>query len=133
VFNDRDDAVLVNSYAMAAAYSARDDGTVELPFDLATGELRRDVFDRWLEWDPVRMARAAQHAETLRNLNGVWIDAGRSDEYFLDLGAIAFHRAVETAGTPAEAIHFELFDGKHGGLTWRYPLALNWLVERLSG
>ncbi|HEV2592220.1 MAG TPA: hypothetical protein VGU02_10040, partial [Gaiellaceae bacterium] len=85
---------------------------------------------RWLALDPVRMAR--QSTDTLRALRAVWIDAGRSDEYYLDLGAEAFHREVVAAGTPADAVHFELFDGKHSGITWRYPLALSWLVERLS-
>jgi len=132
VFNDKDDAVLVNEWAMAACYSANEDGTVDLPFDVETGELRPDVFERWLRWDPVRMARLPEHAETLRGLRGIWIDAGKSDEYYLDLGAMAFNRAVQTAGVAEERVHFELFDGKHGGIVWRYPLSLAWLVERLA-
>ena len=131
-FADKDDAVLINTYAMAAAYSPRDDGTVELPFDVETGELRPEVFERWLAWDPVRMARDPRHADTLRNLRGIWIDSGSSDEYWLDLGATAFRRAVADAGVPDDAVHFELFHGRHGGITWRYPLALSWLVARLS-
>jgi hypothetical protein len=129
---DKNDAVLVNSYAMAAAYSARDDGTVELPFDIETGELLPDVFERWLRWDPVRMAREPHHAETLRGLRGIWIDSGRRDEYWLDLGATAFRRVLGEIGVDDDAVHFELFDGSHGGITWRYPLALEWLVSRLS-
>ncbi len=129
---DKDDAVLVNSYAMAAAYSARDDGTVEIPFDVATGELLPEVFERWLRWDPVRMARDPRHAETLRALRGIWIDSGTHDEYWLDLGATAFRRVLGEIGVSDDAVHFELFDGTHGGITWRYPLALEWLVARLS-
>jgi len=131
-WTDKDDAVVMNTYAMAACYSANEDGTVDLPFDIATGELRPDVWERWLAWDPVRMARLPRHRETLRGMRAVWIDAGKSDEYFLDLGAVAFHREVLAAGTPEENVHFELFAGTHGGITWRYPLALSWLVERLS-
>jgi S-formylglutathione hydrolase FrmB len=131
-FSDKDDAVLVNSYAMAAAYSARDDGTVELPFDVTTGELLQDVFERWLRFDPVRMARDPRHAETLRALRGIWIDSGKHDDYWLDLGATAYHRALVELGVPDDAVHFELFDGTHSGITWRYPLALEWLVARLS-
>jgi len=130
--SDKDDAVLVNSYAMAAAYSARDDGTVEMPFDVETGELRPDVFERWLRWDPVRMARDPRHADTLRGLRGIWIDSGTRDEYWLDLGATAFRRVLGEIGVADDAVHFELFDGSHGGITWRYPLALEWLVSRLS-
>jgi S-formylglutathione hydrolase FrmB len=131
-FSDEDDPILLNTYAMAAAYSANEDGTVEPAFDLETGEVREDVFERWLRWDPVRMAREPQHAETLRGLRGIWIDAGKSDEYYLDLGAIAFHREVAQAGVSGDSVHFELFEGTHANLTWRYPLSLAWLVERLA-
>jgi S-formylglutathione hydrolase FrmB len=127
-----DDPLLVNTYAMAAAYSAREDGTVELPFDIETGEVIDEVWQRWLRHDPVLLAREPRHAETLRNMRAIWIDSGRSDEYYLDLGAIAFHHEVVAAGTPSDRVHFELFDGTHGRLTWRYPLSLAWLVERLS-
>lgn len=132
VFLSPSDEVLVNTYAMAAAYSAREDGTVELPFDIETGEVIDEVWQRWLRVDPVVLAREPQHAETLRNMRAIWIDSGRSDEYHLDLGATAFHREVVAAGTPPDRVHFELFPGTHRGLTWRYPLSLAWLVERLS-
>jgi S-formylglutathione hydrolase FrmB len=132
VLSSPNDEVLVNTYAMAAAYSAQADGTVELPFDIATGERIDEVWQRWLRFDPVLLAREPRHAETLRSMRAVWIDAGRNDDYFLDLGATAFHRAVIAAGTPHERVHFELFAGTHSGLTWRYPLSLAWLVDRLS-
>jgi len=131
-WNDEDDPILVDTYAMAAAYSANEDGSVELAFDTETGEPRQEVFERWLRWDPVRMAREPQHGETLRALRAIWIDAGRSDEYHLDLGATAFRRVLSEIGVPDDVVQFELFDGKHGGITWRYPLALAWLVERLA-
>ncbi|MGH3003443.1 MAG: alpha/beta hydrolase [Gaiellaceae bacterium] len=126
------DDVLVNVYAMAAAYSPRADGTVELPFDADTGELIVEVWQRWLAWDPVRLARAPEHAETLRELRGIWIDAGSSDEFFLDLGAAAFRQAVADAGVPDDRVHFELHPGTHSRTQWRYPLSLAWLVGRLS-
>ena len=46
------DATLLNDWCMAACYSADDDGTVQLPYDPATGELRDEVWERWLAWDP---------------------------------------------------------------------------------
>ena len=95
-----------------------------------TGELIPEVWDRWLAADPVRMARA--HAHALRSLRAIWLDAGRGDEYSLDLATTAFHREVLAAGVPAERIHFELFEGGHGNIAWRYPLALAWLAERLG-
>ena len=132
VFSTPGDEVLVNTYAMAAAYSANGDGSIDLPFDIETGEIVPEVWQRWLAHDPVMLAREPEHRETLCNLRGVWIDSGRSDQYHLELGAIAFNREVQAAGTPDDRVHFELFDGTHNGLTWRYPLSLAFLVERLS-
>ena len=37
-----------------------------------TGELRPDVWERWLAWDPVRMAR--QRGDALRSLRAIYID-----------------------------------------------------------
>src|SRR5213592_3480862 len=40
-FSAANDEVLVNTYAMAAAYSANDDGSVDLPFDIETPSVFR--------------------------------------------------------------------------------------------
>ncbi|MEW2506866.1 alpha/beta hydrolase-fold protein [Amycolatopsis sp. CA-161197] len=129
-FTKPGDESLLVAFGVAACFSAREDGTPELPFDAVTGVLRPDVWDRWLAWDPVRMAPA--HAETLRSLDSVWIDAGTRDEWFLDLGATAFRDELLKAGLPEDRLHFELFDAGHGGIDYRYPLALKWLAERLA-
>ncbi|MGH2997933.1 MAG: alpha/beta hydrolase [Gaiellaceae bacterium] len=117
------DPQLLNTYAMAACYSAG-----ELPFDVHTGELKDDVWARWLAWDPVRMVDA--HADALRGLRAIYIDAGKRDEYYLDLGAEAFRRALERIGI--RDVFFELFDARHGGIEYRYPIAIRYLVERLQ-
>lgn len=122
------DGQLLNDWAMAACYSADPDGTVRLPFDPATGRMIPEVWERFLAWDPVRMVPT--HADALRGLKAIWIDAGRSDEYFLDLGAEAFRAALADIGVTDVA--FELFDGSHGGIGYRYPLALRYLAERLA-
>ena len=62
----------------------------------------------------------------------IWLDAGRGDEYSLDLATTAFHRELLAAGVPEDRIHFELFEGGHTNAAWRYPLALAWLAERLA-
>jgi hypothetical protein len=103
---------------------------VRLPFDPASGAMIPEVWQRWLDHDPVRMAAA--RPEVLRSMRAIWIDAGRSDEYYLDLGADAFHRAVLAAGVDPQVIRFELFDGTHSDLEWRYPMAIGWLAERLA-
>ena len=50
----KDDFPALNIIGMSACYSPV--GTsFELPFDLGTGEIRADVWERWLEHDPVRL------------------------------------------------------------------------------
>ncbi|WP_052887561.1 alpha/beta hydrolase [Thermogemmatispora carboxidivorans] len=127
-FSKESDPDLLNIWCMAACYSADMDGTVHLPFDIATGQLVPDVWERWLAWDPVRMVPL--HAEALRSLRAIYIDAGKRDEYYLDLGAEAFRRALAEIGVTD--VFFELFDGRHGGIEYRYPLSLKYLAERLS-
>jgi len=127
-FTKSSDHVLLNVWAMAACYSADDDGTVRLPFDPATGELVPEVWERWLAWDPVRMA--SRHADALRGLRAIWIDAGKRDQFFLDLGAEAFRRELDELGITD--VHYELFEGTHSSIEYRYPLALRYLAERLS-
>jgi putative esterase len=122
---------LISLYAYAACYSAEPDGTVLLPFD-ATGALRPEVWDRWLAWDPVRMADEPRYAEALRSLRAVWIDAGARDDYYLDLGAEAFRDKVIAAGLPAERLYYELFDATHAAIEYRYPLAVAWLLTRMT-
>jgi hypothetical protein len=124
------DGTLLMTLGCSACFSARDDGTVELPFDPVTGALRPALWQRWLDWDPVRMV--PRYADAIRSLRAVWIDAGTTDEWFLDLGAAAFRAEIEKAGLPDERVSFELFDAGHGGIDYRYPLALAWLAERLA-
>ncbi|MEU8226105.1 alpha/beta hydrolase-fold protein [Kribbella sp. NPDC048915] len=126
-----EDLHLLEIYGYASAYSAEPDGTVLLPFD-ELGAIVPDIWSRWLAHDPIEMAKVPQHVETLRSLRAAWIDAGLQDEYYLDFGAQAFDRAVRAAGLADERIHFELFEGTHGGIEWRYPMAVRWLAEQLA-
>ena len=119
----------IEFYGYAAAYSPdpRQPGRALLPVDLASGRLIDDVWARWLEKDPVRMVPA--HADALRSMRRIHVDAGTRDEYFLDLGATAFGAALGRLGVEHSV---ELFEGKHGGIAWRYPGAIRELVLALS-
>jgi hypothetical protein len=129
-FVKEEDELLLGLLGVAACFSAREDGTPELPFDPRTGVLRDEIWQRWLDWDPVRMARA--YGDALRSLRAIWIDGGTKDEWFLDVGAQAFRQALAQLAVPDEIVHFELFEATHGGIDYRYPLSLAWLCERLA-
>ena len=119
----------IELYGYAAAYSPdpAHPGKALLPVDLETGRLVDDVWAQWLEKDPVRMAPA--HADALRSMRRIYLDAGTRDEYFLDLGAQAFSAELDKLGVDHT---LELFDGTHGGISYRYPGAIRELVTALA-
>ncbi len=122
------DETLLMTLGVSACFSAREDGSPELPFDPFTGRLREEVWLRWLDWDPVRMV--PKYADALRGLRAIWVDGGTRDEWFLDVGGQAFCDSL--AAVDVKDVHFELFDGGHGRIEYRYPLSLAYLAERLS-
>jgi len=125
---DMDVLGLLEMYGYSAAYSPdpAHPGRALVPFD-AHGRLREDVWAQWLRHDPVRMAR--EHADALRSMRRIHLDAGRRDEYYLDLGAQAFAAELEALGVEHT---LELFDGTHMRLTYRYPGAIRELAVALT-
>lgn len=129
-FTKEEDSTLLILLGCSACFSADDDGTVRLPFDPVTGELVPDRWQRWLDWDPVRMVD--RYADALLSQRAIWIDAGTRDEWYLDLGAQAFRAGLTRIGVPDDRVRFELFPASHGGIDYRYPQALTWLAHRLA-
>ena len=123
-----DDGNLVMTYGCAACFSAEADGSVTLPFEISTGRLIDSVWQRWLDWDPVRMV--PRYAAAMKRQRAIWLDAGKRDEWYLDLAAEAFRQELAKIGVTD--VHFELFEGTHMGIDYRYPLALRYLAERLT-
>ena len=126
-FSKNEDGTLLNDWCMAACYSADEDGTVRLPFDTATGMLIEEVWQRWLELDPVRMV--PRHADELRSMRAIWIDGGTKDEWYLDNGAVAVSKQLEAIGVEHT---LELFDAGHMSIGYRYPRSLAFLAEALA-
>ncbi len=129
-FTKEADQTLLMMLGVSACFSATADGTPVLPFDSTTGQLVPEVWQRWLDWDPVRMVE--RYSDAVKSWRAVWIDGGTRDEWYLDIGAKAFQREISRAGLPEERIHFELFDAGHGGIEYRYPLALAWLAHQIA-
>ena len=114
-------------YAAAASYSPDPDGRPLLPFDTRTGVTIPELFERWLAWDPVRLAGA--HVAGLRGMASIQLEAGRRDEANLDLGNQAFSDELTRLGV---AHSFTLFDGGHGGGGHRLGAAIAELVKALA-
>lgn len=126
------DVEAVDVLAMAAAYSpARVPGAqpfpIDFPFDLETCELKPEVWARWLELDPVRMAD--RYAGNLKKLRLLFIDCGVRDEFNLHFGARILTRKLKALGVPFE---YEEFDDGHMNIPYRYDVSLPKLVSALQ-
>jgi hypothetical protein len=73
---------------------------------------------------------ARKRGDALRSLRAIYVDCGKRDQFFLDLGAEAFRRELEAQSVTD--YFFELFDATHSAIEYRYPLGLKYLAERLS-
>jgi enterochelin esterase family protein len=124
-----DDFTTMMILALAGAYSPDPDRPhgVALPFDVETGEIDWAVWRRWKAWDPVEMA--AGHAEALRRMKLIFVDAGTRDEHNLDLGARIFVRRLRALGVTYE---HEEFDDGHRGTAYRTEISLPKLAAAIG-
>jgi len=115
--------------AYAAAYSPHSASAfdLDLPFDRGTGELREDVFARWLAFDPAERVRSSR--AQLERLRLRYLDCGRRDEYNLDIGARVVTARIRELGLP---VRHEEFDDDHRNVGYRYEISLPALTEVLD-
>ncbi len=99
----------IEQMGYASCYSPieSEPGRFDLPYDWSTGELRPEVWDRWLAWDPVRMLEQTACQEALRQSKLVYVTAGQEDEYYLDVGARIFVERLRALGISPEFVEFE--------------------------
>ncbi len=127
----RDVFDILNIAAMAAAYSPNPDNPrgFDLPFDEYTGELKPEVWARWLEWDPVYMIE--RYADNLRKLKLIFLDCGTKDEFNLQYGARIFVERLRRHGI-VDRVRHEEFDDGHMNIQYRYDVSLPALSEALA-
>ena len=121
----RDAHSAINTIGMSACYSPNGSG-FDLPFDLETGEMRDDVWQRWLAHDPVRLVE--KYVENLRSLKLLFIDAGTRDEFSLDVGARILSARLNAHDIPH--IHEEFDDG-HFSISYRFDRSLELISEKI--
>ncbi len=121
----------IEGIAMAACYSPNPSAPlgVNLPVDPATGEIRHDIFDRWLQFDPLRMVDQAEYARGLRELKMLYLDAGETDEFALQWGLKRLQVKLAQLKIPA---HIEFCKGGHFTLDKRYEISLPLLLGAIS-
>jgi Putative esterase len=114
-------------YASAYSPRSKEAFAIDLPWDAKTGELREDVFARWLAYDPCE--RVASGRAALERLRLRYLDCGRRDEYGLDIGARVFTQRVRDLGLE---VRHEEFDDDHRNVGYRYEISLPALAEVLD-
>jgi S-formylglutathione hydrolase FrmB len=101
----------------------------ELPLNLVTAAIRSDVWARWLGWDPVRMVDDPRHRAGLAKLSALYLDAGLSDEYNLQLATRQLASKLAHHGI---ACTHEEFDGGHFNTAHRYERSLAVVTAALA-
>ena len=111
----------LNTLAMASCYSPNPKSKLgfDLPIDESTGELREDVWRRWLEWDPVHVI--GRYARNLKKLSLLFLDCGTRDEFNLHHGMRIFSRKAKALGIRHVV---EEFDDNHSSIQYRYDRSL---------
>jgi hypothetical protein len=117
----------IEGIAMASCYSpdAEAELGVQLPMDPETGEIRHEIFDCWLAQDPLRMLDHPAHADALRGLDTLYLDAGHSDEFALQWGLRRVAAKLTKLDVPA---YIEYYDGGHFNTDHRYEVSLPMLI-----
>ena len=116
----------LSTLCACAAYLGDESG-IRVPFDLETGELDEELWKKFCSHDPVEMV--AQHAQALRSLRLLFIDAGLRDEHYLQLGARVLAKRLRALGIP---FTHEEFDDGHRDTAYRYDVSLPLLSGALS-
>ena len=122
----KDDFSGLNIIGMSACYSPIG-ADFDLPFDMKTGEIRTEIWQKWLAHDPVRLVEKS--VENLKSLKLLYIDAGTRDEFFLDIGARVLCEKFKQFDIPH--IHEEFDDG-HFNISYRANRSLELISEHLT-
>lgn len=124
-----EDFPVIEILAMSAVYSPNleEPMKLELPFEPQTARLIPEVWERWLQKDPVRFI--GQHVEGLRRLGSIFLDCGLRDEYNLQWGAQMIAEGFRRAQV---IFRQEEFENGHMGINYRYDESLRYLGPKLA-
>ena len=125
----KDDFAALNIIGMSACYSPNPLSATgfDLPFDLKTGEIRGEIWAKWLAHDPARLVEKS--VENLKSLKLLYIDAGSRDEFALDIGAKILCKKLDDSGVPHV---YEEFDDGHFNISYRYNRSLEMISKSVD-
>jgi S-formylglutathione hydrolase FrmB len=121
---------IINTIGMSACYSPnpkRREYNFDLPFDIYTGEIIPEVWNKWLKYDPARIVN--KYKANLKKLKYIYVDCGVKDEFKLQSGARIFCDKLKKIGV--KYTHFE-FNGGHFNVQYRYDVSFAEVSKRFS-
>lgn len=116
-------------YGAAYAPNPKAPRGFDLPVNIETGELREDVWARWLAWDPVRMIDKPENTAALRKMRYIYLDCGLWDELNFAVGTRIMSKKLDAAGIRHD---MELFPDGHLSVSHRFDISLPKLVDAIS-
>ncbi|MGH2575988.1 MAG: alpha/beta hydrolase [Ignavibacteria bacterium] len=121
---------ILNIIGMSACYSPnpkRKEYNFELPFNLYTGEIIPEIWNRWLRYDPVRLV--GKYKKNLKKLKLIFADCGTKDEFHIHAGTRIFCDKLRESGI--KYIHQEFDDG-HMNVQYRYDISFKYISDSFS-
>lgn len=121
---------IINVIGMTACYSPnpkRKEYNFDLPFDIYTGEIIPEIWNKWLKFDPVRLVN--KYRNNLKKLKLIYADCGVRDEFRLQAGARIFCNKLKKAGI--KYIHRE-FNAGHMNVQYRYDESFPVISKHIS-
>lgn len=98
----------------------------DLYFDLKTGVIIPEVFEKYLAWDPVRCVDS--HKKSAQELKFVLLESGLQDEYGLHLGHRLIAEKLTRLKIPHEVVEYP---GGHSGHHHRFVDRAQKLIQRM--
>lgn len=121
----KEDLLTLNIIGMSAFYSPSEDGKILLPFDLETGEIKDEIWGKWIEKDPVRMID--KYHQNLANTK-IYMDVGIKDEFNIQFGMRILHNKMRKYGI---LHYYEEFNAGHLNTSYRLNLSLPYVEKEL--
>ncbi len=121
----------MNIICLAAVYSpnlSKRDFPADFPLRFDTLEMDKEVWQKWIAWDPLRLVDQVPVQNTLSSLQVLYFDAGRFDEFQLQYGATQLHQKLVTYQISHQ---YELYDGNHFRTNHRFDHSLPLIANAL--
>ncbi|MFP5519026.1 MAG: alpha/beta hydrolase-fold protein [Bdellovibrionia bacterium] len=113
---------ILNAFAMSACYSPKgNNGDFNFPVSPASGNFIPDVWQHWLEKDPIQFLVQRDFYNSSCKL---YLDVGNKDQFHLQYGARQIHLLAEKNQFQH---HYSEFDGNHFDIGERRPELWSWL------